>query len=183
MKTHDMIWRAWRAAAATMVGLAVWCGPGLLQAGGLVPYKGTIEGEVTIGSTGDIVAPPAQQISSHLGKGVQVYDELVITTTKTGLRAEGLCRSIAANGDELQIQFVMEGPFDGDETVAYVGYYEILPDGTGRFAYNPAMTELGRGTLAGVAEITTDPLTGVTTIAFRHDFKGTIYIGRARKEK
>jgi len=169
-----------RTATAAMLGFGLWCGPALLQAKDLVPYKGTIEGAVTIAANGDIEAPPARMISSHLGKGTQVYDELTITQEEregsTCLVAKGVSRSIAANGDALQIEFVLEGPLTGTETVPYIGWYKVLPNGTGRFAYDPAVPDLGEGELAGVALITMEADTGVTTIGFQHDFTGTIRI-------
>jgi len=171
-----------RTAVAVMIGLVAWCGTTLLQAGHLVPYKGRIEGKVVISADGDVKAPPARMISSHLGKGIQVYDEtLEITATETSLRAEGISRSIAANGDELQIAFVLEGPLTGTETVPYVGWYHVLPGGTGRFAYDRSLLDLGQGKLTGEAVIAVDAA-GVITLCFRHDFLGTLYLQPRRNK-
>ena len=170
-----------RTAATVMIGLVVWCGTTLLQSGQLVPYKGRIEGAVVIADE-HITAPPARMISSHLGKGIQVYDEtLEITATETSLRAEGISRSIAANGDELQIAFVLEGPLTGTETVPYVGWYHVLPGGTGRFAYDRSLLDLGQGKLTGEAVIAVDAA-GVITLCFRHGFVGTLCLQPRRNK-
>lgn len=168
------VFRSVWSAAAAVVGLVVGAQSGLLHGDGLAPYRGVVEGVLLLDATGAVTAPPAAKTSSHLGKGLQVYDEFEMFPTEFGLRAVGRSRSIAANGDELCIAFVIDGGFTAAGDLEYVGEYTILCDGTGRFAYDPLCTDLGSGEMAGVGIVTVDPDTWVTRIAFRHDFSGTI---------
>lgn len=169
-KTHRCAW----TTAAVLLGLILAGQAGRLHGGGLAPYRGVVEGVLLIDATGAVTAPPAAKTSSHLGRGFQIYDEFEMFPTEVGLRAVGRSRSIAANGDELCIAFVIDGYFTMTGDLVYVGDYTILCDGTGRFAYDPLCTDLGSGEMAGVGIVTVDPETWVTRIAFRHDFSGTI---------
>jgi hypothetical protein len=166
---------------AAVVGLALGGQTGLLHGDGLVPYRGVVEGVLLIDATGAVTAPPATKTSSYLGRGIQIYEQFDMSPTAHGLRAVGRSRSIAANGDELCIAFVIEGRFTKTGDLVYVGDYKILCDGTGRFAYDPALTNLGSGTMAGVGLVTTDPNTWVTQIEFRHLFSGTLRLDTRAK--
>lgn len=171
---------AWTAAMAVL-GVVFGSQAGLLHGDGLVPYRGVVEGVLLIDATGAVTAPPATKTSSYLGRGIQVYDEFEVFPTEVGLRGVGRSRSIAANGDELCIAFVIEGRFTKTGDLIYVGDYTILCDGTGRFEYDPAISDLGSGRMAGIGIVTTDPNTWVTQIEFRHVFSGTLRLDKRKK--
>lgn len=171
---------AWTAVVAVL-GLVFGSQAGPVNGDGLAPYRGVVEGVLLIDATGAVTAPPAAKTSSHLGKGIQVYDAFEVFPTEVGLRAVGRSRSIAANGDELCIAFEIDGYFTMTGDLVYVGDYTILCDGTGRFEYDPATVDLGSGKMAGIGIVTTDPNTWVTQIDFRHDFSGTLRLDKRKK--
>ena len=147
--------------------------------GGLLPFHGTIKGEVTVSLEGlEVVdGPPAEQISSHLGRGLQYFDELVFEPviedgTLTGLKCTGSSRCVAANGDLLLLAFELAGTFAGPVDLVYRGRFRILPGGTGRFAFDGSPGELGDGEIAGAALVFYSHTS--LTLVFEHDFQGQI---------
>lgn len=174
-----------RVAAVLLLSLAVWAGSAQPQASQLVPFRGTVEGTLTVDVNGAIEAPPADMRASHLGQATQVYESLIITQEKEDgqfwLRAEGVSDASAANGDVLRIAFLLEGPLTDTGIVPYFGWYRVLPGGTGRFAYDTSTADLGEGGLVGVAIITVEPETGATRFAFQHRFAGTLRADFSRR--
>ncbi|HRZ57175.1 MAG TPA: hypothetical protein P5525_17155, partial [Candidatus Paceibacterota bacterium] len=114
-------------------------------AGDLVPYKGTIWGEIPFSvTTREFVVAydrmePVNEISSHLGRGTQQYSAIEFEqNSQTGiLTCMGTSQCYAANGDMLLLTFelVSDGPFKLNEPFTYRGSFTILPQGTGRFAF------------------------------------------------
>lgn len=162
-----------------LLGLLLGWTIATLHANGLAPFKGIIQGVVHLAADGTATAPPAAEIACYLGRGVQVYDTLVIDPVDpTRLRAVGTGWSVAENGDRLQLRFILEGPLLIGEPIPYEGIYEVLPEGTGRFDYT-GMSDginLGRGVLHGMARITPVGTDGSAVIKFRHCFQGTLYL-------
>ncbi|HOY60054.1 MAG TPA: hypothetical protein PK640_18195 [Verrucomicrobiota bacterium] len=161
-------------------------------AGDLVPYKGTIWGEIPFSvATGAFVAAydrmePVNEISSHLGRGTQEYSQISFSQDEnTGiLTCSGISQCYAANGDMLLLEFelVSDNAFIFGMPFTYTGRFWILPDGTGRFAF-PDTGELGGGTLfngAGIASVSSD---GSGVLPFSHDFEGTIAVLRKSPKK
>ncbi len=196
IKNHDMkihsVAKFTKFLPSTALGFLLAGSLFAAVAGDLVPYKGTIWGEIPFSvATGEFVVAydrmePVNEISSHLGRGTQQYSAIEFEqNSETGiLTCMGTSQCFAANGDMLLLTFVLvsDAPFKPGESFTYTGSFTIRPDGTGRFAF-PATDKLGGGTLfngVGIATVFSD---GTGVLPFSHDFAGSIAVLRGSPKK
>ena len=141
--------------------LAVLSLAGLLAAGEQVPFKGSLEGEVTVTP----LDPPYVRVdvdatgeATQLGKFTLSIPHVVDRSTFT---AVGSYEFTAANGDKLFADFTGHSAPTADPNVIYIVETATITDGTGRFA----------GATGGfTAERWFDRVAGTTL----GDFEGTI---------
>ena len=151
-----------------------------------VPYEGSLAGTVTIDFTppdGPAIHSQIREASSHLGTGSQEFTSLDLSGFPQV--ASGTSVAIAANGDELFLEFslvattVVPTPIGLD--LEYGGEYRIT-GGTGRFDFHgPTPTgDYGSGEIHGMA--TVDLSTpGLVVMTFADSFEGTIAAVGCRK--
>lgn len=155
--------------------LALAMGMSSALAGPLVPYRGEVAGSIEV----DVLAPSIEsnvrQVGSHLGLGSQVTTALDLSGFP--LVTLGSAVSVAANGDQLFLDFRLDALPGGDPGVLpYTGTYTIT-GGTGRFGYpTPAAPgSLGSGVIEGSAVIEPlDPFGTRFRLTFSHAFDGTL---------
>ena len=160
-----------RFSSATIVALAVLAVLGLagpVAAGDPVPFKGTLEGDVTV--TG---APPILSVlvegagtATHLGRFTVDIPHLVDVRTRT---AAGSYEFTAANGDTLTAHFTGTATPTATPGVLYIEETATITGGTGRFA---------GATGSFTVERLYDTVAGTTTGSFEGtisaSFEGTI---------
>jgi hypothetical protein len=148
------------------------------HAGQLVPYKGHVWGAITTDQTLAVLSAGAEEISSHLGRGTQRFEDLVIEIAPDGngvthLASSGTGIATAANGDQLRFYFELEGCMR-DGVIAYTGNYQITPGGTGEFQFAGERAGLGSGFIEGTAWVVPSSAPGTLCILFDHEFAGDI---------
>ena len=127
MKRHSL------AASLVLAVLATLGVAGPAAAQHPVPFRGTLEGDVT-----RLPAPPvvlvdieATGVATHLGRfTLDVPHEVNPATSQ----AVGLYKFVAANGDELTAQFTGQGTFIAGTDFLYIEEIATITGGTGRFA-------------------------------------------------
>lgn len=164
----------------------------------LAPFAGSVAGELQLqllpdGTLALLAAPPAAISGSHIGQGVQLYDEASMVIAPVvdpnlgviGMSVSGAAVTVAANGDMMNIAFTLDGLFVSPTQLQYTGSYVVLPGGTGRFEYEHAGPEanLGSGLIQGQATLVVDPATGQAVLSFAHDFSGDLAVGKAEAKK
>lgn len=119
--------------------------------------------------------------SSHLGMGEQHYEPGAVTLGAVGpmadrwgnrgwgMQASGCATSIAANGDQLRIEFILYAFLIDETRLCYTGEYWVVQGGTGRFDYPAGDADLGSGLILGKATM----LDG-GALEFSHTFVGTL---------
>jgi len=156
-----------------------------IQAGDLLPYKGTVEGTSAIVYNETTMWPAeldttATLIATQTGKGVQTSTGWLYPILGSGdpfglgldpdtyyLQAVGVSTTIAPNGEKVWVWFILQevDPAEEDFPHSYVGWYYILSGETGT-----EEGELGEGLIVG------KNLAGPTIFEsnYRHTFNGTI---------
>lgn len=176
------LWAILVAALLGSVGPRAWSAPSRLQ-----PYLGEVEGVVLSDLTLQNPTASASVRSHPLGPGVQTFEQLSLEMGEnagwTLLSTRGVAVTTQASGEELRIAFDLEGVFVGPTSVQYTGTFVVIPGGTGPFLFAGWVGDLGRGWIAGQAEVIPNFLTGTLEYRFHHLFGGTLRIaggGRAR---
>jgi hypothetical protein len=145
-----MIRRRFVASLALAV-LTVLQLPGPVAAGEEVPFKGSLEGIVTITP----LTPPFVQVdieasgkATHLGKFTVEIPHVVNRTNST---ASGSYEFTAANGDMLFAEFTGQAMPTATPGVLYIEETATITGGTGRFAGATGSFEIERwfDTIAG----------------------------------
>jgi hypothetical protein len=173
------------AAVQRLAALAVLLATGLLalpsHADQLVPYRGEVWGAIVTDDTLKVLEGTADEVSSHLGRGKQEFKNCVIEITQDGddvvhLKSHGLGIATAANGDQLNVEFELEGCMGADGIINYTGEYRIVPGGTGRFQYasKGADADLGSGPITGIAWLLWEDASGTWCLHFHHEFAGDL---------
>ncbi len=162
------------ALAASLFGHS----PSSAAADHLVPYSGKVKGAVVSDPALGNANASAGVVSAQTGRGLQTFSELTMDVWEEGglsyLATRGIGVTACSNGDLIRIRFELLGVFTGPSTVTYVGDFEVLSGGTGRFAYEDITGPLGSGLIEGNATLLTDATTGALTFAFWHRFEGTL---------
>ena len=123
------------AASLALAGLAVLGLSGPVAAGDHVPFKGSLEGVVTITP----LTPPFVSVSieatgkaTHLGKFTLEIPHIVNRSNGT---AVGSYQFVAANGDTLTADFTGQATPTSTPGVLYIEETATITGGTGRFAH------------------------------------------------
>jgi len=118
---------------SALAALAVLRHTGPAVAGEQVPFKGSLDGVVTITGTPPIVSVlvNASGNATHLGKFSLVIPHVVDRTTRT---ATGTYEFTAANGDTLSADFTGQSTPTSTPSVLSIVENATITGGTGRFA-------------------------------------------------
>ena len=123
------------AAGLALAGLAVLGLAGPVAAGDHVPFKGSLEGVVTITP----LTPPFVSVfveatgkATHLGKFTLEIPHVVNRSNST---AVGSYQFVAANGDTLTADFTGQATPTSTPGVLYIEETATITGGTGRFAH------------------------------------------------
>jgi hypothetical protein len=123
------------AAGLALAGLAVLGLAGPTAAGDHVPFKGSLEGVVTITP----LSPPFVSVfieatgkATHLGKITVQIPHIVNRSNSTAI---GFYRFVAANGDTLTADFTGYAEPTSTPGVLYIEETATITGGTGRFAH------------------------------------------------
>ncbi len=121
------------AAGLALAILATLGGAGPAAAQHPVPFRGTLEGDVT-----RLPAPPvvlvdieATGVATRLGRFTLDVPHVVDPATS---QAVGLYKFVAANGDELTAEFTGQGTFIAGTDFLSIEEIATITGGTGRFA-------------------------------------------------
>jgi hypothetical protein len=148
--------------ALAVLGLLAPAGP--VAAGEQVPFKGSLQGDVTVTPLGPpfvAVAVEATGQATHLGKFTLDIPHVVNRATRTAI---GSYKFTAANGDTLTADFTGTATPTATPGVLYIEETATITGGTGRFAG-------ATGTFT--SERWYDTIAGTTT----GSVKGTITLG------
>ena len=118
--------------ALAIVGVLGLAGPA--AAGDLVPFKGSLGGDVThtpVDARTDSVLVEATGTATHLGRFAVAVPHLVDLPTRT---AAGTYEFTAANGDKLIARFTGQATPTATPGVIYIEETATITGGTGRFA-------------------------------------------------
>ena len=122
------------AATVSLALLALFALARPAAAGEQVPFKGTLDGDVThtaVDPHTDYVVVEATGTASHLGQFTLTVPHLVNTTTRT---AAGTYEFTAANGDTLTGEFTGASTPTAVPGVISIVEHVTITGGTGRFA-------------------------------------------------
>ena len=118
--------------ALAVLGVPALAGP--VAAGDQVPFKGCLEGEVTVTP----LAPPFRQVdveaagnATYLGQFTLDIPHVVDTATRTAI---GSYEFTAANGDKVNAEYTGVAPPTAIPGVLYIEETATITGGTGRFA-------------------------------------------------
>jgi hypothetical protein len=118
--------------ALAVLGVLALAGP--VAAGEQVPFKGRLEGDVTVTP----LAPPFLQVSveatgkaTHLGKFTLDIPHVVDPATRTAI---GFYEFTAANGDKVYAEFIGIATPTATPGVLYIEETATITGGAGRFA-------------------------------------------------
>src|SRR6185312_14550660 len=120
------------AAALAVVAVLAFARPA--TAGGPVPFRGDLDGDVThtsIDAQTDSVLVEVTGTATHLGYFAVAVPHLVNTTNRTAM---GTYEFTAANGDTLTAQFTGQASPTPTPGVLYIVEVATITGGTGRFA-------------------------------------------------
>jgi len=121
------------AATVSLALLALFALVRPAAAGEQVPFKGTLDGDVThtaVDPHTDYVVVEATGTASHLGQFTLTVPHLVNTTTRT---AAGTYEFTAANGDTLTGEFTGASTPTATPGVISIVEHVTITGGTGRF--------------------------------------------------
>ena len=165
--------KLWLASTLCISG-QVLSGP----ASNLVPFSGKVGGDITLTWIDDgtvNIDSAVDIVANHVGRGTQKTTALDLT--QFPWITTGSIVTHTANGDTIELDFVLNAVAIQPPLLVYVGSY-VITGGTGRFTppSDDVNQDLGSGPISGVAELQLpDPATLI--LSFQHTFEGTLSRG------